>query len=444
MIPSSIINSKEMGNTIFERKGVNGIVRMKTIDLEHVKQAFNYKPHIVNKYKLKQMFQTLISELNKKRESIINSIIQETGKTKELAIGEFESGLKRISFIDYDIKELEPKFIDGFTFGMNRSAFVFKEPYGNALIISPFNYPFTTTLLMLIPAIVGGNNVIVKPSSLTPTPVYLLIKTMIEIGFKNIHLILGDSHKLHDMIKFADVIGFTGSTKTGYNIIKETPNAHHVMELGGNGAALICKDANLENTINALLKGCFKFSGQRCDAIRRIIIHKDIEKEFMNLFVETVKSLTLKEPLINQNGVEKYMYAIEDARKKGANVLLEPKINGNYVSPVILTNTNKEMFIYSNEVFAPIVQIFSAKSEEEMINLANNQPYGLDSSIFTNDINKALQMSMLLQDGEITINNVPSHNISAFPFGGNKKSGKGRIGIGFSVNEFTKIKTIVF
>ncbi len=454
MMAKSIINGKEVKGKKFSFKGPWGDrVEVELVDRSKAEEAFLTRSHSLDWVEVEYLFKNTAKIVEKQKNIFVEAIIKESGKCKGLAEEEVEAAITRMNLVHKDIEALNPEFIDGRLFGSKRKAFLMREPYGTASIITPFNYPLATGILMIVPALVAGNSVVLKPSLKTPLSSYLLVKAMLKAGFPEnaIHLIIGKSSEVGDVMLKGDVIGFTGSPQVGFSLMRKAPDKKYVMELGGKGNAIVLEDADLDKASNEIINGAFKFSGQRCDALARVVVVKKVKSRLVKLLKKKASKLKFagkksKEglcPLIDESAVERIKGLLEDARIKGAKFITKPEFKGRFVSPVIIDNVNPSMGVFWREVFGPVLSIITVDNEKEAINIANKNNYALDSSLFTKDLNKGFKIASQLKDGEVTINGRPSHGISMFPFGGNKLSGVGRIGIKYGVYEFSKLKTIV-
>jgi len=249
-------------------------------------------------------------------------------------------------------------------------------------------------------------------------------------------------------------ISFTGSTAVGKEIAKRAGMKQHLhLELGGKGAAIVLPSADIDLAVKRVVHGSLNFSGQRCDAISRVIVVQDIAEPFVSKVVDEVRTVkygnpwegeTLVGPLIDANAVAHVHKLVEDAVERGAKLLLGGTYEGNVYVPTILDHVSKDAEIMQEETFGPVVTIHRVKDIDEAIEAANDTKYGLDPCVFTNNFYDAWRVAKSLKDGEITINDAPAHGVGFFPFGGTGDSGTGREGIGYSIEEMTRLKTVVF
>jgi acyl-CoA reductase-like NAD-dependent aldehyde dehydrogenase len=261
---------------------------------------------------------------------------------------------------------------------------------------------------------------------------------------------IGDLLSSHPKI---DMISFTGSTSVGKHIALISGMKQLHLELGGKSPAIVLEDANLETAVKECAAGALKFSGQRCDALSRILVVDGLADRFVAAMLNEVKGWKVgnpKEPdtkigpLINEAGMQKVEALVKDAVSKGAKLLTGGKRNGLFYEPTVLDHVTKDMRIAWEETFGPVVCIMRVKDMEESLKIANSSSFGLDASVFTQDIDRAVYLARNIESGTVTINGAPAHGVGNFPFGGDKDSGIGREGLNYSIDEMTKIHTIVF
>ncbi|MFN3660855.1 MAG: aldehyde dehydrogenase family protein, partial [Brevinematales bacterium] len=223
------------------------------------------------------------------------------------------------------------------------------------------------------------------------------------------------------------------------------------LELGGKAAALVFRDADMRTTASLLCKGAFRNSGQRCDAVSRVLVEEKVADELLVALFEESKNYFCGDPMdpktpmgtvINEGAAKRLDSLLEDAKNHKAHFLVEKKREGLFYPPHIV-EINTDCRLAWEEIFGPILPIIRVKNEKEAIELANQSEYGLDSCVFTQDIDRAFRVAEKLHDGSITINSIPAHGVGHFPFGGNKRSGIGREGIKYSIDELTELHTII-
>ena len=394
------------------------------------------------------------------KDDFISTLVLEAGKTPGSATGEVMASLNRVKMTMEEARSLFGEYIPGdwSEDTMAKFALVIHEPLGAIACISPFNYPLFSVVAKVIPALVAGNTVVVKPASDDPLVALLLARVLEEAGIPSgaVNVVTGQGAKVgdrlvsHDKIK---MITLTGSTAVGKRVASLAGMKKLHLELGGKGAAVVAADADLELASKKVLEGCLKYSGQRCDAISRVLVEEAVADRFMTLLVKGLASWKLGDPrrdgnnvgpLINPEAADRVQALVDDAVSKGCRLLRGGKHKGCYFEPTILDHVPASAQISTEETFGPVVTTIRVKNLEEAIELTNESRYGLDSCVFTNSFYTAWRVTKALEEGSVTVNDAPAHGVGYFPFGGNKDSGIGREGVGYSIDEMTRLKTIQF
>lgn len=383
----------------------------------------------------------------------------ESGKPISISKGEVKATYERLRLTMEEVRVLYGEYLPGEWVEDTKGKFaiVLRKPIGVVLAISPFNYPLYIASAKIIPALLAGNTVIAKPASDTPLSLLHFVRILEIAGLPAgaIQVVTGRGKELGDVLITSDnidAISFTGSTKVGEYIASKAGIKKLHLELGGKASAIVLEDANLELAAKQICKGTFRNSGQRCDAVSRVLVHKNVKEKFIEKVLEEAKKYKTGDPMnpetalgtvINESARDRIHSLVVDALEKGARLLLGGKYNGLFYEATILDNVSLDMRVAVEEIFGPIMPLITIESIEEAIKINNSSEYGLDSCIFTENIHLALKIARELEDGSVTINAVPAHGVGHFPFGGNKKSGLGREGIKYSIDELTKLHTII-
>ncbi len=399
------------------------------------------------------------SLLEQQFDSMQNTIVVNNGKTLADAAGEITSTMHRLTLVFEEARKIFGDYLPGDWAEENigKYALIIREPVGVVLAIAPFNYPLFITFTKAIPALLAGNSVIIKPPSADPLPALLMAEIMLKAGIPppslstiTGHGSIGSYMARHPTV---DVLTFTGSTEIGKKLSEISGIKKIHLELGGKGVAIVLSDADLETAATKVLAGALKNAGQRCDAISRVLVQSEVAARFGELLKSGIRDWTAGDPrdskskigpLIDSGAVQRVMRLIDDAVRKGAKLASGGKSRGNFVEPTLLLDVPLNADVMWEETFGPVVPVSSFKTVDDAIEIANKSEYGLDSAVFTKSLHLAWKVSKRLEVGEVTVNNFPAHGVGFFPFGGVKESGLGREGIGYSIDEFTNMKTIVF
>ena len=336
---------------------------------------------------------------------------------------------------------------------------VYREPVGVIGCITPWNYPLGQVIQKVIPALLMGNTVILKPSQHTPLSSYWLADAFEKANFPKgvFNLVtgrggeVGDAMATHPLI---NMISFTGSTSGGINVGKNalTGLKHISLELGGKSPYIILKGSNHEEAIHLCFNSIFLNSGQTCTAFSRLLIPKSEQSVIEKKLIEIAKEYTPGNPedpstklgpLASLRQYEKVKSYIESGIQEGARLLCgtvpENSNNGYYISPTIFTCVTSEMSIAKDEIFGPVLCVFPYETEEEAIRIANDTRYGLNAGVY-GEKEKAIAVAKKIEAGNIYINASPRD--TSAPFGGYKQSGLGREGGIYGMIEFTQQKAL--
>ena len=411
-----------------------------------------------------EILQKAAKLLEEHKDEVIVRIVAEAGKPVTEAKGEVGASIKRITVGAEEAKSLQGTALNGGTVsadGKNKWAVVSHMPLGVVLGITPFNYPCFIPLSKIVPALAAGNTLVVKPASDDPTPVLYLAAIFKEAGLPDgaFNVITGGGAEVGDYLSAhpkVNMVSFTGSTKVGHRIAEKAVMAKLHLELGGKSPSIVSKHADLDVAVKESVKGAIKFSGQRCDALSRMLVEAEVYDEFVRKVTEEVKHWDVGDPtspethigpLINKAGFDKVKELVGDALEKGAKLEygeVPDEKNGLLVSPMVLTGVTSDMRIAWEETFGPVVSIMKVQSFDEALSLTNQSEYGLDASVFTTDVNEALYAARIIESGTVQINGAPAHGVGDFPFGGDEESGIGREGIKLSAEEMSRLHTVVF
>ena len=331
-------------------------------------------------------------------------------------------------------------------------------PLGVVAGIAPFNFPLILALKKVAFAIAAGNTFILKPASATPVSGVMIAKALDAAGLPAgvFNLVPGSGDVVGNRLikdKRVKMIAFTGSTEVGRNIAAKASTLFkkYSLEMGGKNPLILLKDFDVEQAVKIAGFGAFFHQGQICMCTSRIIAEEAIYDEFCEKFTAYAKTMkvgdphekdTIVGPLIKQSQCEKIDEQIKDAVEKGATLLTGGTHQGSYYAPTVLKDVTPDMRIFYEESFGPVTSIIKAKNAEDAVRLCNDNEYGLSSSLLTNDLSKAMELSLAMEAGMVHINNATVADNSTVAFGGVKNSGVGREGGAYSIEEFTELKWI--
>ncbi len=398
--------------------------------------------------------------LERDKEEIGTILAKEVAKGIKAAIGEVVRTADLIRYAAEEGLRITGQAMEGGGFeaaSKNKLAVVRREPVGVVLAIAPFNYPVNLSGSKIAPALIAGNVVMFKSPTQGSISGLLLAKAFEEAGIPAgvFNTITGRGSEIGDYIiehKEVNFINFTGSTPIGERIGRLAGMRPIMLELGGKDAVLVLEDADLEHAAKQIVAGAFSYSGQRCTAIKRVIVLESVADTLVTLLQAEVAKLTVGDPFDNaditpviDNASADFIWdLIEDAQEKGAQALTPIKREGNLLWPVLFDQVTKDMKVAWEEPFGPVLPIIRVANVEEAIAFANESEFGLQSSVFTNDFKKAFEIAEKLEVGTVHINNKTQRGPDNFPFLGVKGSGAGVQGIKYSIEAMTNVKSIVF
>ena len=399
------------------------------------------------------------SKLKKNKEDIAQTITDEVGKPITFARIEVDRCIETVTLSAETMRTMHGETIntDAFASGKKTISYFSREPIGVAVAITPFNFPLNLIAHKLAPALVAGNCVVLKPTPEAPLTAYKFAKLFIESEYAvkdALSVVYGDAEVGSALITsdIPRVISFTGSVPVGEIITKNAGIKKVSLELGGNAATYIDSSADLDLSAKRCALGAFVNSGQVCISLQRIYVDAKVYDEFATKMAEETKKLkvsspykddTFMGPLIDAQAAKRAMNWVQSAIDEGARALLTPSCDGVMFSPCVMADVRDDMAIVCEEVFAPIVSLVKVESFDDALPRMNNSPYGLQSSVFTNDLSITKRAISELEAGGVVINDMPTLRFDIQPYGGVKLSGVGREGPRFAIEEFTEIKSIV-
>ena len=340
--------------------------------------------------------------------------------------------------------------------GKSRKIFTLREPHKLVAAITPFNHPLNQVLHKIAPAIACGAPTILKPSSKTPLVAVKITELLYEAGLPGwmLSVLVGPSSEVADTLVTdprVEVVSFTGGEVVGKMIAERAGYKKLVLELGGNSPLIIMEDADLDLAINLAAEGCFRNSGQRCTAVKRLLVHEAILETFTERFVEEAGKYNYGDPsdpgtrvgtVIDEEAAIYLEKVVNDAVALGARVLLGGTRDGALMTPTVIADVPRDAEMVVKESFGPLAPIMSVSDIEDAISLANATAYGLSSGIVTRDMDRAIRAVKGIRTGTVNINQVPGYRIECSPFGGVKDSGLGvKEGVIEAMKGMTYVKT---
>jgi acyl-CoA reductase-like NAD-dependent aldehyde dehydrogenase len=332
-----------------------------------------------------------------------------------------------------------------------------RVPIGPCSFISPFNFPLNLAAHKIAPAIAVGCPFVMKPASLTPLGAIIMGEVLAECDVlpEGAFSILPASRAGADLFTTDErlkLLSFTGSPGVGWDLKAKAGKKKVVLELGGNAAVIVDKDADLDHALERIVFGAFYQSGQSCIGVQRIIIHASIYDKFKAMLVAKTKTLvagnphdrnTFIGPMISEKEAKRLKGWIDEAVGAGATLLCGGGLDGAMLEATLLENVPKVCAANREEAFGPLANLMKFSEWDEALEIVNDSKFGLQAGIFTRDIHQVLEAWDRLEVGGVVVNDVSSYRVDNMPYGGVKDSGLGREGIRFAMEDMTEIRNLV-
>lgn len=431
-----------------------GSIETKISDAVQFFNEFKHSDSVVRT----EYINVVIRILKEHRTHFENLICREAGKPLFYAKNELDRCIRTAELgLDY-FDDLKIRSID---VDLSNSSFananVKRFPVGLIFGISPFNFPLNLALHKIIPAIAAGNVILIKPSPFTPLSLTELIHKVNQFVPKGLLDVINCSNENAEYIvkhKSINMVSFTGSDGIGWHIKSLIPKKKCLLELGGNAAVYVHKDAELKGLALDLAKASCLYAGQICISTQRIFVHEEIYDqlrkemiiEFNNLSSGKPQDNVINSPLIDSIHLDRLLNWINAASKNGAEVLSGGKAFSTtppILSPTLIENVSTEDDLFQKEAFGPIATLHKVNNEDEAISLINNSNYGLQAGIFAKDVEVIQKCFNNIEVGGIIINGVPGFRRDEMPYGGIKDSGFGREGIKYAIEEMSELKLLI-
>jgi len=397
--------------------------------------------------------------LHEEKEAFAIMLAREVAKPIAFSRIEVERCVETVRLTAMELANLHGETIptDIMPSGKKTLAYYRREPVGVVACITPFNFPLNLVAHKIAPALGAGNAVVLKPTPESPMVAYMFAKLFIDSEYAvqdALSVVYGDAEVGSALVTsdIPRVISFTGSVPVGNIIVKQAGIKKVSLELGGNAATYIDKSADLNLAAKRCAFGAFYNSGQVCISLQRIYVNEEVYETFSELIAQETSLLkvgspydedTFMGPLIDDESKNRAKRWIASAQNEGAKIVSGGKEKNGIFAPTVMADVTDEMKIICEEVFAPIVSLVSVSSYEVAIKKMNDSPYGLQFSIFTNDLRMTQAFIEDAQCGGVVINDIPTLRFDVQPYGGSKLSGVGREGPKWALEEFTEVKSVV-
>ncbi|WP_042122502.1 NADP-dependent glyceraldehyde-3-phosphate dehydrogenase [Paenibacillus senegalensis] len=398
-------------------------------------------------------------ELQRMADEIAEFIMLEVGKSRAAALAEIERSADLVRHTAEEGRRLGGELIRGDAYPGSKpgkTALIDKVPLGVVLAISPFNYPVNLSVSKVAPALITGNTVVLKPPTQGSISALLAARALHRAGCPPgvLNVVTGRGADIGDVLTShtsVRCISFTGGTATGRAICRKANMIPVILELGGKDPAIVLEDADLQLAAREIVSGAFSYSGQRCTAIKRVLVAEPVAEPLIELLrcgIERLRVGSPEEqaditPLIDTQAADKVSNLIREALDEGARLIIGNRRDGNLIYPTLLDGVTERMRVAWEEPFGPVLPVIRVRDEEEAIRWANASEFGLQASIFTRDVQSALAIAKRLEVGSVQLNRRTERGPDHFPFLGIKSSGLGVQGIRRSIETMVRDKVTV-
>jgi len=387
-------------------------------------------------------------------------ICREAGKAWKYSLGEVKRAVETFTFAAEEAKRIHGETVpmDASVAGEGRVGFYLRTPVGVVVAITPFNFPLNLVAHKVAPALAAANTVVLKPAHATPLTAVRLGQILEEAGLPPgvLNILHGPGGRVGEALvrhRIPAKVSFTGSPPVGERILSIAGLKKVTLELGNNSGTLIEPDADLERAIPRCIVSAFANSGQVCISLQRLLVHEAVAEEATRLLLQGIDRLKVGNPLepdcdvgpmISDQAAERAESWIREAVEQGARLLRGGRREGCLLWPCLLADTEKGMKVECEEAFAPLLCLATYRSFEEGLSRLADTPFGLQAGIYTRDLAKAFRAVERIDAGGVMINDTSIFRVDHMPYGGNRRSGLGREGVRYAIDEMTNIRMVCF
>lgn len=410
-------------------------------------------------WKRADILEKISSGIAARREELAETIALEAGKPIRTARIEVDRAVFTFKVAAEETKRNygEVVALDWLPGNDGREAQVRRVPLGPVAGISPFNFPLNLVAHKVAPAFAAGDSVVLRPASQTPVSALKLAEIISASGWpaEAFSVVPSTTQDATPLIEDERIklLTFTGSPAVGWGLKSQAGRKRVTLELGGNAGVIVHNDADVAYAAERVAWGGFSYAGQSCISVQRVYVHEAVYEAFAQDFVRRVKALKAGDPLdestdvgplIDRGAAERVESWVAEARKDGANVLAGGWGTGNLWQPTVLAEIKPEMRVSCQEVFAPLVGLYSYSDIKQAIASVDDSDFGLQAGLFTQNLNIVKQAFDDVEVGGLMINDVPTFRIDHMPYGGVKQSGFGREGLRYAMEEMSELKLLTF
>ncbi len=440
----------------------NGVVgTIPKASVEDVRRAFEaagtYKA-VLTRHERSMILRRTAEILESRRDEISDLITAESGLCKKDTLYEIGRAYDVFSLASQlcILDDSEIFSCDISRQGKRRKVFTLRQPVTAISAITPFNHPLNQVAHKIAPSVATNNCMVLKPSEKTPLTALVLADVLYEAGLppQMLSVVTGDPADIADEMltnQYADVVTFTGGVKIGKYIAEKAGYRRKILELGGNDPLIVMEDADLEKASDLAVAGAYKNSGQRCTAVKRILVVDSVAEEFVALLLAKTKKLKCGDPMdsetdigtvITEETAKEFEHRVNDAVEKGAKLLHGNDRRGALYPPTVVDQVPYDCELVREETFGPVAPVIRCKDIDDVIRVSNSTAFGLSSGVCTDRWDYITRFVEELGVGNVNFWEVPGYRIEITPFGGIKDSGLGyKEGVIEAIRSFTNVKT---
>jgi len=423
-----------------------------------ITRAHGYKSKLT-RYERATLMQRAAALLRERTAQASDLITRESGLSKKDSLYEVGRVCDVLTFSAMEtLKDDGQSFACDLTpHGKNRRVYTRRDPLlGVITAITPFNHPMNQVAHKVAPSVATNNRMVLKPSEKTPLSALYFAEILYEAGLPRemLQVITGDPREIADELitnPHVDLVTFTGGVAVGKAIASKAGYRRMVLELGGNDPLIVMEDADLDEASTLAVQGSYRNSGQRCTAVKRMLVHESVHRKFVDRLVAKTEAWTYGDPMnpriemgtvIDAAAAKLFESRVSEAIAQGAKLLAGNRREGALYSPTVIDNVKAEMTVVKQETFGPVSPVIRFKTIDEAIAIANGTAYGLSSAVCTNRLDYINRFVAELHVGTVNVREVPGYRLELTPFGGIKDSGLGyKEGVQEAMKSFTNLKT---
>ncbi|AZZ91567.1 aldehyde dehydrogenase family protein [Hahella sp. KA22] len=404
-------------------------------------------------YKRRDVLLHTVARLKERSEELAQALVREAGKPLKDSRGEVGRLIETFQIAAEEAVRNNGEWLD-LAYSERSEGYqgiVRQFPIGVCSFITPFNFPLNLVAHKVAPAIAAGCPFVLKPASLTPIGALILAEILAETDLPKGAFSVVPCKKDDAMALISDerikLLSFTGSPAAGWPMKAKAGKKKVVLELGGNAACIVEPETDLDKAIPRVLFGGYYQSGQSCVSVQRVLVQESLYEDFKRRLVAEVETLktgdpkdenTFVGPLISRKEADRVASWINEAVEAGAELLIGGERSGNVITPTVLANTPRHCSAYNEEIFGPVTVLESYKTFDDALQAVNNSKFGLQTGVFTRDVENMQKAWEELEVGGVIIGDVPSWRVDHMPYGGVKDSGIGREGVRYAMQDMSE------